>query len=81
MLALTSSCLAFDPVPGWIPVTPAELVMKDAADNPGAPAVQLYFAHSISEKDHSEFFYHRIKVLNEAGKSYGDVEIPVPFYR
>jgi hypothetical protein len=55
--------------------------MKDVAGNPGAPAVQLYFAHYISEKDHSEFFYHRIKVLNEAGKSYGNVEIPVPFYR
>jgi hypothetical protein len=80
-LTLGSSCWASDPTLGWLPVTPAELEMKDVAGNPGAPAVQLYFAHYISEKDHSEFFYHRIKILNEAGKSYANVEIPVPSYR
>lgn len=77
---LGPSCLASD-TPGWIAVTPAELELKDVAGNPGAPAVQLYFAHYISEKDRTEFFYHRIKILTEAGRSWANVEIPVPFYR
>jgi len=80
-VTLSGVALAVDPSPAWLPITTQELQLKEVPGNPGASAVQLYFAHYISESDHSEFFYHRIKVLNENGRSLGDVEVPVPFYR
>lgn len=52
--------------------------MKQVPGNPGADAVQLYYADFINDQDQTEFFYHRIKVLNEKGKSHADVELVVP---
>jgi hypothetical protein len=68
----------------WLPVTPQDLQLKDVPGNPGAAAVRLYYAHYIDHDNFSEFYYERIKILNEKavnpnsdGKTYADVEIPV----
>jgi hypothetical protein len=52
--------------------------MKEVPGNPGASAVQLYYADLIDDVAHTEFFYHRIKVLSDKGKEYADVHIEVP---
>ncbi len=63
----------------WAPVDPAELQMKDLPEQPGAPAFVLF--HEEIDDDHMHFHseYMRIKVLNEAGRKYADVQIP--YYR
>ena len=48
------------------------------AGNPGAPAIQLYYADHIDDQEQTEFIYRRIKVLNDKGSRYADVEIVVP---
>ena len=80
LFLLRGICLADGPSQDWIPLTPPELAMKEVPGNPGATAIQLYFANYISETDHSEFFYYRIKILKESGRSLANVEIPVPSY-
>jgi len=62
----------------WLPVTPQDLQMKEVPGNPGASAIQLYFADYIDDDEQTEFFYHRIKILNDKGKQYADVEIEIP---
>lgn len=68
----------------WLPVTPQDLQLKDIPGNRGAAAVRLYYAHYIDHDNFTEFYYERIKILNEkavnpnsGGKTYADVEIPV----
>lgn len=51
--------------------------MKEVPHNPGAPAIRLYYAHEIDDNSFSEFVYQRIKILNEKGRKYADVEIPI----
>src|SRR5215831_7792525 len=60
----------------WLPITPADLELKEVPGNPGAPAIQLYYANYVDDLADSEFVYTRIKILNEGGKKYADVEIP-----
>lgn len=62
----------------WQPITQLDLEMKQVPGNPGADAVQLYFADFINDQEQTEFFYVRMKVLNEKGKSHADVELTVP---
>jgi Transglutaminase-like superfamily/Domain of Unknown Function with PDB structure (DUF3857) len=81
LFLLCGTCLADGPSQDWIPLTPQDLEMKEVPGNPGAAAVQLYFADYISETDYSEFYYYRIKILKDSGRSLADVEIPVPTYR
>ena len=65
----------------WLPITPEELQIKEVPGDPGAAAIQLYYANYIDDSDTHEFFYHRIKVLSENGiKQYADVEISGGFY-
>lgn len=61
----------------WLPITPQDMQVKEVPGDPGASAIQLYYAHYIDDNLHSQFFYHRIKVLNEKGNKYADVEIPI----
>lgn len=79
-LLLRGACLAEGPSQDWLPLTSQELETKEVPGNPGATALQLYFANYISETEHSEFFYHRIKILTEGGRGLASVEIPVPSY-
>jgi hypothetical protein len=62
----------------WQPITQRDLEIKQVPGNPGADAVQLYYADFINDQEQTEFFYVRIKVLNEKGKSHADVELVVP---
>lgn len=58
------------------PIDPAELQMKELPEQPGAPACVLYHQEIDDDLKHSHFVYTRIKVLNEAGRKYADVQIP-----
>ena len=62
----------------WQPITQHDLEIKQVPGNPGADAVQLYYADFINDQEETEFFYVRIKILNEKGKSHADVELIVP---
>jgi len=60
----------------WLPITPAELQMKEAPGKAGAPAVLLFYADYEDDNESYNFIYKRIKILNEKGREYADVEIP-----
>jgi hypothetical protein len=62
----------------WQPIAQHELEIKQVPGDPGADAIQLYYADFINDEEQTEFFYHRIKVLNEKGKRHADVELTVP---
>ena len=63
---------------GFQPVSPDELKMTTEPLAPGAPAIILY--RQVDRDDNGrtshEDDYIRIKILTEAGRKYGDVEIP-----
>jgi len=62
----------------WFPVTAGDLALKSVPGNPGAAAVQLDYSDSTDDALRSRFIHHRVKILTEQGKQYGDVVIPVP---
>jgi Domain of Unknown Function with PDB structure (DUF3857)/Transglutaminase-like superfamily len=62
----------------WIQITPQYTQIKEVPGDPGASAIQLYYADFIDDELHNEFFHAAIKVLNEKGKKYADVEIDIP---
>jgi hypothetical protein len=72
-----TASLSFAQKEDWLPITPQDLQVKEVPGNPGAPAIQLYYANYIDDNLHSEFFYRRIKILNDKGNKYADVEIPI----
>jgi hypothetical protein len=78
MACLVLPSLCFAQKEDWLPITPQDQQIKEVPGNPSAPAVQLYYADYIDDVAHTEFFYHRIKVLNDKGKDYADVHIEVP---
>src|SRR5258708_1659381 len=74
---LASAALCFAQKEDWLPITDQDLQFKEVPGNRGAPAVRLYYAHLIDDNTSSEFIYERIKILNDKGKMYADVEVPV----
>ena len=62
----------------WLPIKPQDLRIQQVPGNPGAAAIQLYYANNIDDQEQTEFFYRRIKVLSDKGSRYADVEIVVP---
>ncbi len=83
-LRLLLVCVAFSAVsaaanPGidWLPITPSDLHTNPSSLPAGSPAVQLYYADEIDDQNHTEFFYYRIKILNENGKRYANAEIAI----
>jgi hypothetical protein len=62
----------------WLPITKQDLEIKEVPNSPGSDAIQLYYADFINDQDQTEFFYHRIKILNEKGNRHADVEIEIP---
>jgi hypothetical protein len=65
----------------WLPVTSRDLALQQVPGNPGAPAIQLYYSQYIDDSDlgnEGEYIYSRIKILNEKGTRYADVEIRLP---
>src|ERR1700723_780916 len=59
----------------WIPPTPEELSMTTQPQVPGASAVYLNREESTDDKLHMFSIYVRLKVLNERGKEFGNVEV------
>jgi hypothetical protein len=62
----------------WQPIIRQDLQMKDLPADPGASAVQLYYADFRDDVHQSEFIYKRIKILDESGKRYANIEIEIP---
>jgi hypothetical protein len=60
----------------WAPIDPAELQMKDLPEQPGVPVFVLRRQVVDDDSVGYEAVYVRIKVLTEAGRKYGDIEIP-----
>jgi len=60
----------------WPAVSKEELAMADDPANPGASAILLY--REVTTDDIKGFGteYRRIKILNDDGKKYADIEIP-----
>lgn len=70
---------------GWLPISPADLALKDNPAQPGADAMILYREDVLSAKDlvqhgDSDSEYIRIKIFTQAGVKYGNVEIPYVKY-
>jgi transglutaminase-like putative cysteine protease len=61
----------------WLDISAEERAIKEVPGDPGAPAIQLYYADYRDDDAKSQFIYKRIKILNEAGRKYADVEIPL----
>jgi hypothetical protein len=64
----------------WIPLAQQDFQFKEVPGNAAAAAVLLYHADYItyvSDYDQSEFVYNRIKILTDAGKSQGNIAIPL----
>lgn len=85
MLALLFCCLVlgtvFVPVGAtaddqWLPVNPADLALKDNPASPGSNAMILYRQEHTDSSNAFFIEYYRIKIFTEAGKKWGDVEIP-----
>jgi hypothetical protein len=62
----------------WLPVTAQDLQTKEVPGDSGAPAVQLYYADFRDDEHQSEFIYRRIKILQEGGKKYANIELQIP---
>jgi len=60
----------------WLPITPEELKMTSEPNAPGAPAIYLYRQFDRNDATYYEFHYYRIKIFNEEGRKYADIEIP-----
>src|SRR5690348_6595092 len=74
---LLSAVVSYAQKEDWLPVTQEDLQYKQVPGNPGAPAVRLYYRNAIDDNTTSEFIYERIKILNDKGVRYADVNIPV----
>ncbi len=60
----------------WLPVTQAELQMKDFPASPGAQAIFLFREVDTDDVAGMERRYSRIKILTEEGRKRADIEIP-----
>ncbi|SFS15844.1 Transglutaminase-like superfamily protein [Granulicella pectinivorans] len=60
----------------WTPPTPEELSMTAQPEVPGAAAVYLYKEETTDDDNHNFSIYVRLKVLNDHGKEYANVELP-----
>jgi hypothetical protein len=79
LFLLPLSCLAQNQ--DWLEITAHDREVKEVPGDPGASAIQLYFADYHDDDSGTQFFYHRIKILNDAGRKYANVEIPIePLY-
>jgi hypothetical protein len=63
-------------LPNLPAITPADLALKDNPAAPGAPAMILYYAVETDNTKSSETASIRIKVFQDEGRKYANVEIP-----
>ncbi len=60
----------------WPPIDPEELALKDNPAKPGSAALILERRVEVDDPKSFETQYYRIKIFNDEGKKYADVEIP-----
>jgi hypothetical protein len=60
----------------WPAITPEEQAMTSIPEQPGASAVILNREEVDNDLQHFQSTYIRIKILSEAGREYGNVQIP-----
>jgi Domain of Unknown Function with PDB structure (DUF3857) len=60
----------------WLPITPADLALKDNPAQPGAHAMILYRSSDMDSKESSVREYVRVKIFTQEGTNEADVEIP-----
>jgi Domain of Unknown Function with PDB structure (DUF3857) len=60
----------------WQAISKEELELKDNPQHPGDSAMILYREVQTDNAKFTETYYERIKIFNDQGKKYGDVEIP-----
>jgi hypothetical protein len=63
-------------IPPWPPISKEELELKDNPQHPGDAAIILYSEVQTDNGKALETHFTRIKVFQEQGKKYGDIEIP-----
>lgn len=78
VFCLLLACTALAQKEDWLPVTPQDQQIKEVPGDPGAAAIQLYYADYIDDTNQTEFFYRRIKIFNEKGNRHADVELEIP---
>lgn len=60
----------------WFPISPEELKMTTEPKAPGAPAIYLYRQVDLDDVELKETIYTRIKIFNEEGRKFANIEIP-----
>jgi hypothetical protein len=60
----------------WPAISYDELALKDNPAEPGALAMILYREERVETQHSVENYYFRIKIFNEEGKKYANIEIP-----
>jgi hypothetical protein len=60
----------------WPPIAAEELALKDLAEKPGAPAFILDRQEVADDTNNFHSTYQRIKIFNEEGRKYANVELP-----
>jgi hypothetical protein len=60
----------------WPAISKEEMAMTDDPANPGAAAILLCREVTTDDVKATETEYRRIKVLNDEGRKFADIEIP-----
>jgi len=77
VLILSARVLPVSATDTWLPVSPADLALKDNPKQPGADAMILYREVNVDAKNSTVNNYMRIKIFTAKGVSdQADIEIP-----
>jgi hypothetical protein len=76
IIFLLTGIVSISAAADWPPITPEEQEFKDIAGQPGESAAILERQEVADDLNNFHSTYKRIKVLNEAGRKYADVELP-----
>ncbi|MBS1850719.1 MAG: DUF3857 and transglutaminase domain-containing protein [Acidobacteria bacterium] len=60
----------------WPPITPEEQSLNSVPNQPGAAAIILFHQETDDDLMHYHSVTMRIKILTDAGRKYGDVQLP-----
>jgi len=73
---------AFDKYKDWPPITPEERAITDCPEQPGAPAICLFYEKIEQKTIGVTRIFKRIKILTPAGRDYGNIEISyIPYFQ
>ena len=64
-----------DRIQEWLPLTQQDFDTHTVPNDPGANAIQLYFGYYKDDNASFISVYHRIKILNDAGKDLANIKI------